>query len=134
MKKGCECIPKEKEKKGLMYNAYFTVMISAFLVFLFVFSPPSAFPSLSPPPSPLLLLCLHLLLLTLLEQTAAKSLNIPNIQRNPGRSLSPSVWLYVAHSHIRTGIHMPLTESLSLLLLHAGICMSLALSLPLLEG
>lgn len=115
MKKGCECIPREKEKMGLMYRAYFTVMISAFLVFLFVFSPPSAFPSLSPPPSPLLLLlCLHLLLLPLLEQTAAKSLNIPNIQRNPGRSLSPSVWLYVACSHIRTGIHMPLAESLSL--------------------
>lgn len=118
---------QEEKSKCYMYKTYFTM--SWFLLFqsfvsLFVFSP-SVLLFLWLPPFPLLLLlCLHLLLPPS-EQTAAKSLNIPNIQRNPGRSLSPSVWLCVARSHICTGIHMSLCNSLSSRYTQQSACLSL---------
>lgn len=80
------------------------------------------------PPFPLILS-----LLPPSEQTGAKSLNIPNIQRNPEHSLSPSLSpcrsLTQTHRNPHAFLQVSLSLSHSLLLLHTGICMSLSLSL-----
>lgn len=76
-----------------MYNTYFSHdFCFSNLLFRSLCFLPSVLLSLWFPPSPLLLLHLHLLLPPS-EQTAGKSLNIPNIQRNPGLSLSLSLSL-----------------------------------------
>lgn len=87
-------------------------------------------------PLPLSLISLSSLLPS--EQTEAKSLNIPNIQRNPDLSLSLSfclsLLLCLSLTQTHRNPHAFLQGSLSRLQLHTGIYISLSLSLSLVDG
>lgn len=106
----------------------------SYLLFLSLFSPPSVLLSLLFPPSPLLLLCLHLLLPPS-EQTAAKSLNIPNIQRNPGLSLSlsQSASMSLVRTYAQESTCLSPSLSLSQCYTQESACLSLFLP-PWLRG
>lgn len=127
---------KEQEKNGtiqcITHISHSHDFCFSCLLFLSLFSPPSVLLSLLFPPSPLLLLCLHLLLPPS-EQTAAKSLNIPNIQRNPGLSLSLSLPLCRSFAHTHRNPHASLPVSLSQCYTQESACLSLFLP-PWLRG
>lgn len=132
------CVIKEQEKMHIfnveyIFQSWFLLFLS--FVSLFVFSPRSSFPSRSLPPHSSSSFSIFISSSLRQNKLQPKASTFQTFNATQG-ALSLSLSLSASMSLFRTYAQEStcLSPRLPLLVLHAGICMSLALSLPLVEG